>query len=282
MCCGAAVPVIGFEHPMSRKSLTRPVANPSAASLQPDSRKLYQQVAAAVAGAIQRGEFAPGQRIPSERDLAEEYKVSRPTIREAMIALDVIGLVRTRHGAGIFVVDNPPKDAAMIGLDIGAFELTEARRLFEGEAAALAAVSITDEEIATLETLIGEMERENLENISGEHADRAFHLTIARATRNSAVVDVVESLWDARYRSPLCAHMLERARSVGVQPRIDEHQRILTALRDRDPHAARREMRDHLARVIDGLLTATESDTFERARAEVEAKRTDLARRVAV
>ncbi|CUS43473.1 MAG: FadR/GntR family transcriptional regulator [Pseudomonadota bacterium] len=267
---------------MPKKQLTRPIAAPSAATPQPDSRKLYQQVAAAVAGAIQRGEFAPGQRIPSERDLAEEYKVSRPTIREAMIALDVIGLVKTRHGSGIFVVDNPPKDAAMIGLDIGAFELTEARRLFEGEAAALAAVSITDDEIAALETLIGEMERENLENISGEHADRSFHLTIARATRNSAVVDVVESLWDARYRSPLCAHMLERARSVGVQPRIDEHQRILAALRDRDPHAARREMRDHLARVIDGLLTATESDTFERARAEVEAKRSDLARRVAV
>ncbi|WEK00927.1 MAG: FadR/GntR family transcriptional regulator [Candidatus Sphingomonas phytovorans] len=267
---------------MPKKQLTRPITAPSAATPQPDSRKLYQQVAAAVAGAIQRGEFAPGQRIPSERDLAEEYKVSRPTIREAMIALDVIGLVKTRHGSGIFVVDNPPKDAAMIGLDIGAFELTEARRLFEGEAAALAAVSITDNEIAELETLIGEMERENLENISGEHADRSFHLTIARATRNSAVVDVVESLWDARYRSPLCAHMLERARSVGVQPRIDEHQRILAALRDRDPHAARREMRDHLARVIDGLLTATETDAFERTRAEVEAKRSDLARRVAV
>ena len=271
-----------YQPVMSTQRLIRPVTKQAGIASQPDGRKLYQQVAASVAEAIQRGDFLPGQRIPSERELADEYKVSRPTIREAMIALDVIGLVRTRHGAGIFVVDNPPKDAAMIGLDIGAFELTEARRLFEGEAAALAAVSITDEEIATLEALIGEMERENLEHISGEHADREFHLTIARATRNSAVVDVVESLWNARYRSPLCQHMLERARSVGVQPRIDEHQRILAALRNRDPKTARREMRDHLARVIDGLLTATESDAFERARAEVEAKRSDLAKRVAV
>lgn len=267
---------------MSMPRLIRPVVNPAALAPQPDGRKLYQQVAASVADAIQRGEFAPGQRIPSERELADEYKVSRPTIREAMIALEVIGVVRSRHGSGIFVADNPPLDAPMIGLDIGAFELTEARRLFEGEAAALAAVSITDEEIATLETLIEAMERENQEHVSGEHADREFHLTIARATRNSAVVDVVESLWDARYRSPLCQHMLERARSVGVVPRIDEHQTILAALRERNPKAARKAMRAHLERVIDGLLKATETDAFERARAEVEAKRTDLARRRSV
>ena len=271
-----------YQPVMPIQRLIRPVAKPTGAASQPDGRKLYQQVAASVAEAIQRGDFQPGQRIPSERELADEYKVSRPTVREAMIALEVIGIVRSRHGSGIFVVDNPPLDTPMIGLDIGAFELTEARRLFEGEAAALAAVSITDEEIAALEALIGDMERENEQNVSGEHADREFHLAIARATRNSAVVDVVESLWDARSRSPLCQHMLDRARSVGVMPRIDEHQTILAALRERDPKAAREAMRDHLARVIDGLLKATESDAFERARAEVEARRTDLARRVAI
>lgn len=267
---------------MTGPKLIRPAGPAGRRSLQADGRKLYQQVAAAVSDAIQRGDFKPGQRIPSERELADEYKVSRPTIREAMIALEVLGVVRSRHGSGIFVADNPPIDAPTIGLDIGAFELTEARRLFEAEAAALAAVSIADDEIATLERLLGDMERENQEHVSGEHADREFHLTIARATRNSAVVDVVESLWDARYRSPLCQHMLERARAVGVMPRIDEHQDILAALRERNPKAARKAMRDHLGRVIDGLLKATESDAFERARAEVEARRTDLARRVAV
>lgn len=260
-------------------SINRQTISPG---LPTDGRKLYQQVASAVADAIRRGDFIAGQRIPSERELAEEYQVSRPTIREAMIALEVIGVVRSRHGAGIFVVDSPPLEAPMIGLDIGAFELTEARRLFEAEAAALAAVTIDDEQLAILEALIGDMERENQAHVSGEHADREFHLTIARATRNSAVVDVVESLWDARYRSPLCKHMLDRARSVGVQPRIDEHQEILAALRARDPYAARAAMRDHLGRVIDGLLVATETDALERARAEVEEKRSDLAKRVAI
>ena len=157
-----------------------------------------------------------------------------------------------------------------------------ARRLFEGETAALAAVSISDEDIARLETLVADMERENQEHVSGEHADREFHVVIARATQNSAIVGVVESLWDARYSSPLCAHMLERARSVGVQPRIDEHLDILQALRERDPVAARAAMRDHLARVIEGLLQATEIDTMERTRAELEVKRTALAKRGAV
>ncbi len=266
---------------MAKQRLIRPIPIPPT-SPAPEARKLYQQVAAAVADAIQRGEYLPGQRIPSERELADLHKVSRPTIREAMIALEVIGVVRSRHGSGIFVVDNPPLDAPTVGLDIGAFELTEARRLFEAEAAALAAVSIDDAEIAALEALIGDIERENQEHVSGERADREFHLTIARATRNSAVVDVIESLWNARDRSPLCQHMLERARAVGVVPRVDEHQVILAALRERNPKAARKAMRDHLGRVIDGLLVATESDTLERARAEVEARRTDLARRVAV
>ena len=144
---------------MTMRKLIRPAGPPATRTLQPDGRKLYQQVAVAVSDAIQRGEFKPGPRLPSERELADEYKVSRPTVREAMIALEVIGIVRSRHGSGIFVVDNPPLDAPMIGLDIGAFELTEARRLFEAEAAALAAVSISDEEIATLERLIGDMER---------------------------------------------------------------------------------------------------------------------------
>lgn len=253
----------------------------SAATLQ-EGRKLYQQAAANIAAAIQRGDYRPGQRIPSERDLAEEHNVSRPTIREALIALEVTGLVRSRHGSGIFVVDNPPSGALSLSLDIGAFELTEARRLFEGETAALAAVSITPDELDQLERLIAEMDRENQAKVGGERADRAFHLAIARATRNSAIVGVIESLWDARYSSPLCVHMLERARSVGVQPRIDEHCEILHALRAADPVAARAAMRDHLGRVIDALLEATEVDVIARTRAELAEKRSALAKRVAV
>jgi len=99
-----------------------------------DTRKLYQQVAGAVATAIASGRYPVGSRLPSERDLAEEFGVSRPTVREAMIALEIRGMVEARHGSGIYVMEGAEASSPALDLDIGAFELTEARRLFEGEA----------------------------------------------------------------------------------------------------------------------------------------------------
>lgn len=245
------------------------------------AKKLYQQVASALEEAILGGKYTAGDRLPAERDLAEEFGVSRPTVREAMLALEIRGFVEARHGSGIYVRENPvagePRE-----LDIGAFELTEARLLFEGEAAALAATTITDEELAALEALLADMATENQGEYQGEQADRAFHVGIAEATRNSAIVSVVETLWDIRYRSPLCRHMLRRAREVGVKPRVDEHRILLQALAARDPQRARLAMREHLERVIEAILAATELEAVEKARDEVAARRTEYARRRAV
>lgn len=247
-----------------------------------ETRKLYRQVADSIMASIKTGDYKPGSRLPSERDLAAAYKVSRPTVREAMIALEIRGLVESRHGSGIYITEHPPAQMGADDLDIGAFELTEARRLFEGEAAALAATTITDEQLAELETIIAEMVKENHRRQTGETADRQFHVAIARATRNTAITTVIENLWDIRYKSPLCRHMLERARSAGVQPRISEHRRILAALRKHDPKAARAAMRDHLGRVIDGLLVATESEAVDSARKKAVSKRHEYTRRLSV
>src|ERR1700722_6143965 len=170
----------------------------------PDTRKLYQQVASAIMASIVGGNYKPGERLPSERDLAVAFKVSRPTIREAMIALEIRGLAETRHGAGIVVADQPSAATNSADLDIGAFELTEARRLFEGEAAALAATQVSDECIEELELIIAEMEDENARGQQDWTADRRFHIAIARATRNTAIATVIENLLDMRHKSPLC------------------------------------------------------------------------------
>jgi GntR family transcriptional repressor for pyruvate dehydrogenase complex len=251
-------------------------------STTPDTRKLYRQVADSILAQIKSGEYEPGARLPSERDLAANFKVSRPTIREAMIALEILGWVDSRHGSGIYVTEHLPEQVRADDLDIGAFELTEARRLFEGEAAALAATTITDAELAELVAILRDMIRENKRREPGEMADRRFHVAIARATRNTAITTVVENLWDIRYRSPLCRHMLERARSVGVQPRIGEHRHILAALRKRNPKEARKAMRDHLARVIDGLLKATETEAVDGAKKKAVSRRNEYTRRLAV
>jgi GntR family transcriptional repressor for pyruvate dehydrogenase complex len=249
-------------------------------SASPDTRKLYQQVASTIMESITSGKYKSGERLPSERDLATAFKVSRPTIREAMIALEIRGLAETRHGSGIYITDHPPAHEGSGDLDIGAFELTEARRLFEGEAAALAATTITDECLDELKQIVAEMADENARKETDWTADRRFHIAIALATRNTAIASVIENLLDMRYKSPLCVYMLERARRVGVQPRVSEHRRILVALRKRDPRAARNAMRDHLARVIEDLLAATEPDALDGARSAK--KRDDYIRRLAI
>ncbi len=122
--------------------------------------RLYQALAEKLTRLIASGEFKPGDRLPAERELAAMYNVSRPTVREAVIALEIEGLVEVRIGSGVYVISQTPSREG-VERDIGAFELTEARILIEGEAAALAAANITDEEIAELERLLAEMEAAN-------------------------------------------------------------------------------------------------------------------------
>src|SRR5581483_9409778 len=109
-----------------------------------DTPKLYQKIALAIAGSITDGRYLPGQKLPSERELADDFGVSRPTIRDAMIALEFQGLVEARQGSGVYVKAAPQIAEDAAERDVSALELAEARRLFEGEACALAAAIITE------------------------------------------------------------------------------------------------------------------------------------------
>lgn len=244
-------------------------------------RKLYQTIAEKIAQSIREGRFPPGSRLPSERDLADEYQVSRPTIREAMIALEIREMVEPRHGSGIYVTQSAEASGKQPELDVGAFELIEARILFEGEAAALAAATVTSDQLAELERLLGEMADEPAGRAAFD-ADRQFHLLIAEATGNSLVRSVIEMLWDVREGSPLCVNMFARAQREGVTPRADEHRLIFEALRKGDPQAARDTMRAHLSRVTQDLLEATRLDLLQRAQAEAEEQRNRIAKRAIV
>ncbi|RVT39773.1 FadR/GntR family transcriptional regulator [Sphingobium algorifonticola] len=244
-----------------------------------ENRKRYKAVAEAIASAIADGQFMPGERLPAERELVDHYGVSRPTIREAMLVLEVQGLVEARHGSGIYVLDRPQGPAA-IDVETSSLAIIEARAVVEGEAAALAAVQIADSEIAELEKILADMIAENqASRLQAEPADRAFHMAIAQATHNGAMIAVVEQLWTMRDNAPLSHVMLERARRNGMKPTIADHRAILDALRSRDPAAARTAMRRHLYRVIDGLLDATETEAIARAREEMSAQRTWLHQR---
>ncbi len=241
-----------------------------------DARKLYQSVAAGIADAIAEGRYKPGQKLPSERELTETYNVSRPTIREAMIALEIRGIVEARHNAGVFVAAVAPPPAPEPDLDIGAFELTEARKLIEGEAAALATKTITEDEVASLYALLDDMKRDFDKDVTDDCADRNFHLTIANATRNAALVFVVETLWDLRYKAPLTREIFRRARTVGISAFVDDHRAVADALASRDAAAARTAMQAHLTNVMDELLTATELEEVRKAKDAVQRRRDEM------
>jgi len=216
--------------------------------------------------------------LPAERELATIYEVSRPTIREAIIAMEVKGFVEVRVGSGAYVM-RIPGDEDIPGYGMTAFELTEARLLIEGEAAALAASQASDEDIAELAGLVLAIARENRQPGGTERADREFHLAVARATRNSGILGAVATLWDLRDSSHEAALLHAKARTANVKPVVEEHSAIVDALRARDPIAARAAMHAHLTAVLDSLLFATEEQAIAEARRAVQAKRERYARK---
>src|SRR5687768_16370253 len=124
--------------------------------------RLYERLARQLIGELKSGKYKVGERLPAERELAAEYQVSRPAVREAMIALEVQGLVDVGVGSGAYVKRLPGTSDKAPGFHATAFEVTEARLLFEGQAAALAAEQISDEELVELDGLIVQMSRPDL------------------------------------------------------------------------------------------------------------------------
>jgi DNA-binding FadR family transcriptional regulator len=237
----------------------------------PTSR-LYEHVAASIAAKIAAGEYSLGKRLPSERDLAQTYDVSRPTIREAVIALELDGQVEVRMGSGVYVVSQRPRGGVAGVTDVGPFELLEARRAVESEACALAAVHIDDMQLGELEALLREI-NSGSSYAESEVADRKFHSKIAECTANSAMQAMVDILWEMRERSPQYKLLSQKAHEAGIGPDSDEHATILEGLRRRDPVQARNAMRTHLTRVIESLLEATEVHELEQARQRVNDQR---------
>src|SRR5215470_6317315 len=125
-----------------------------------ENRRLYRQIAAQLSALIASGEFAVGQRLPSERELAAQLGVSRPSLREALIALELEGLVEVRVGAGIWVTAAGRTPGAPVQQEgEGPFELLRARWLIEGEIAAAAAREATVTDLASIRAALTEMER---------------------------------------------------------------------------------------------------------------------------
>ena len=211
------------------------------------SKRLYRQIADQLAELVRRGEFKPGDRLPSERDLSQQLNVSRASVREALIALEIDGVVDVRVGLGVFVNAAPAANsqAAALG-EPGPFEVLAARYLVEGETAALAARDGSARDHARIRETLQMMVDEVRDSGVGLNADALFHQRIAEASGNSALVHLVHQLWSFRYSAmfrKLDEHFdsLERH-----QHAVDEHLRLVEAIERRDADGARAAMVAHL------------------------------------
>lgn len=230
-----------------------------------NDKRLYHNVERKIAKMIDDGMFLPGSRLPAERDLAEQFGVSRVTVREAQIALQALGRIEIRTGSGVYVLDGDGSGNNAIP-DVSAFELTEARAIFEAEGAALAATRIDDETLAKLDGFIEIMANTGPEDEKGELADRDFHKTIAHASGNKAVAHVIEIMWKMRTDLEPVKAVYKSVCAEDFGARAGEHSEILKALKDHDSAAARQAMRAHFARLLTSMLDVTEKRELEKLR----------------
>ncbi|MBC3765799.1 FadR/GntR family transcriptional regulator [Neptunicella marina] len=220
-------------------------------------RRRFWTVVEKLEALIEQGVYSAGSRLPAERELAETYEVSRPTIREAIIALEVRGRVEVKTGSGVYITENKVSSKKLD--PISAFELTQARALVEAEAAALAAATIKDEELESLKLALNGMQSSN----TADEADQRFHEIISKATRNNAIVLSIQNLWHLRRSEPQIVAAYQDVCSQSVEQRLKEHTAIYDAIANHDSAAARKAMHNHFNRLINALFEASEAKALE-------------------
>jgi DNA-binding FadR family transcriptional regulator len=216
-------------------------------SRQPETR-MYRVVAERIQELIRQQGIAAGARLPPERELAASLQVSRASLREALIALELGGIVEVRGGSGVYVNQDAASPAAVPEAGPGPFEVLSARAVIETEVAAMAAKNASAAALDAILAAMLEMERSHEDRATNEQADRNFHLAIARASGNAALVGVIDYLW--RQRSNLWHRLKEHYRTEELRKAtLLDHRAIFDAIAARDAAGARKAMRTHLQRV---------------------------------
>jgi DNA-binding FadR family transcriptional regulator len=215
-----------------------------------EPQRLYRQIAEQLRSAVLAGEFTVGDRLPAERDLSRQLGVSRPSLREALIALEVEGMIEVRTGSGIYVLSKTRRRARRAATasrpEWGPLQLMRARELVEGEVAALAARHAKKADMTAIGNALTQMQEELEAGREPRRGDEVFHNAIAQACGNEVLRDTVQGYWRARY-TPMSERLgdhFETRPSWLVA--IREHTEVLNAIRARDADAARLAMQRHL------------------------------------
>ena len=215
-----------------------------------EPQRLYRQIAEQLRLRMSQSEFAAGSRLPAERDLAKQLGVSRPTVREALIALEVEGWVEVRSGSGVYVRELTLNQRAVptdpLPSEWGPLELIRARRVVEGETAALAAIQAKRRDMAAMRQAIDSMAQDSEQGVAPLAGDRAFHTAIVQACGNGVLLETVQTFWDSRH-GPVFQRLGGHFETVpSWRAAMHEHELVLAAIRSRDPAAARDAMHSHM------------------------------------
>jgi GntR family transcriptional regulator, transcriptional repressor for pyruvate dehydrogenase complex len=224
-----------------------------------DRRSLAHDAAEHLRELIGSGALQPGDKLPPERALATRLGVSRPTLREAVRGLVIMGLLETRHGAGTFVVRSAPSggDTLTVTVDLQGApveELFEIRLLLEPSVTERAAARITDTELAELRDKLGQMEAAVGEAAEFSLLDAQFHRSVHVAARSATMLSLLDGIWDLSLRG----RTISGARSDVRRRTLHEHRAVLDALEARDPVLAREAMAAHLMH-IRGVLVGIDA-----------------------
>ncbi len=234
------------------------------------SKRLYLGVVDRMLNLISSGDYPIGSRLPPERELAELFGVSRPTIREAVIALEAKGRVKVKTGSGVYVLAKDEEIDALNHDGVSPFELIEARVFIEGESAARAAVLITQEQLVALKAALDEMAMDTVENGTiSSAADRKFHAIISEATNNRVFSLLIRQLWDVQEKLDNIRTAHQAVCMQDTKRRLAEHTAIYDALLNRDPSAARSAMRSHFSRTLTALHETAEEEAVMEVRRKV-------------
>jgi len=224
------------------------------------TKKVYMKIVEQVSDLIKEGRLKPGDKLPPEQILAEKFGTSRPSVREALSALEILGITESRGGKGNFIKDNltfPLYEQRFKELEEeeSPFELLEARKAVETEIVGLAAKKATSEEITAIQGSLNKMKKA-MTNISEiMEFDREFHINIARAAHNSLLFTMMAYLADL-LKEKLWINLKEKSWNIPGRPQkyFEEHTEILNAIKNKDSKGARKRMYDHLADVEKDLL----------------------------
>jgi GntR family transcriptional repressor for pyruvate dehydrogenase complex len=224
------------------------------APLRPVSRpRLYEQVAQQILAWVRDTDLKAGDRLPPERDLAARLGVSRATVSQALVAMEVVGIVHVRHGDGAVLVDSSGSSRLVDALRRHAQQLPDiidAREALESKLAALAAVRRTEEDLARIDAALADMERDIEAGGRGVDGDESFHGAVTLAGHSPLLHKLMSEISD------LIRETRIESLSQPGRPResLEGHRTIADAIRDRDPDAAAAAMRAHVDKVSDVAL----------------------------